>query len=225
MALTSRNPGQPFPFHVAHAQPGFVDVSAGAWTPLFEELLQGLVHAMNNRITSLSAFAELAAMDGEPIEARLLRNEVARLHAASAQVGLLAHRNPEAEALELAPQITTALGIHAHHPRMRSVECTLEQQGNPLPVRVPRWAILRLLLLLIDAAKRAGDEAGGEAVPIQLSGDDVAVRVAVRTPGSPDDDILALATTCGGTLTATHGHWVLELPSLLEVRREERQVR
>ncbi len=200
-------------------------MTAGAWTPLFEELLQGLVHAMNNRITSLSAFAELAAMDGEQIETPLLRNEVARLHAASAQVGLLAHRSPDAEALELAPQITIALDIHAHHPRMRSVACALEQEGNPLPVRVPRWALLRLLLLLIDAAKRAGDEVGGEAVPIQLSGNDVAVRVGIRTPGSPDTDVLALAATCGGTLTAADGRWLLELPSLLEVRRAERQAR
>lgn len=51
-------------------------MTEGTWTTLFEDLLRGLVHAMNNHVTALSAFAELAAMDGESIEASELRQRL-----------------------------------------------------------------------------------------------------------------------------------------------------
>ena len=128
----------------------------GEWTQLLEDLLRGLVHAMNNRVTALSAFAELAAVDDEALEIDMLRHEIHRLHEVSSLVSVLASRNDETEALELSTVLEMALEIHSHHPRMRAVPCTLEQAGAVLPVRVPRWAMLRLALLMVDAAKCAG---------------------------------------------------------------------
>ena len=197
----------------------------GAWSLLLEDLLRGLVHAMNNRITALSAYAELAAVDEEALEVDMLRREIQRLHQVSSFVSALATRSDEREALELSGVVELALEIHSHHPRMRSVPCTLEQSGAILPVRVPRWAMLRLALLMIDAAKRAGSEANANAVAIWVSGTDVAVRLDFASAEPLGRDAVELARHCGGTLSHANGETVLELPSLLELRRREKAAR
>jgi hypothetical protein len=197
----------------------------GEWTPLFEDLLRGLVHAMNNRVTALSAFAELAAVDDEALEINMLRQEIHRLHDVSSLVSVLASRNDETEALEPAAVLEMALEIHSHHPRMRSVPCTLEKAGAILPVRVPRWAMLRLALLMVDAAKRAGDDSHATTVAVWLSGNDLVVRVHLVSPEPLGSDAADLAARCGGVVSHANGEAMLELPSLLEVRRRERERR
>jgi hypothetical protein len=199
-------------------------VNAGEWTTLFDELLRGLSHAMNNRVTALSAFAELAAMDGELVETTVLRQEIARLHAVSALVGVLATRGNDTEALELRGVLEQALTIHSHHPRMRAVPCTIAQRELVLPVRVPRWALLRLMLLMVDVAKRAGETTGATGVEVHLAGDDETTTVQVSSAERLGLDAAALATMCGGTLRHAGGDWVLELPSLLALRRRERSL-
>jgi hypothetical protein len=196
--------------------------SEGAWTLLLEDLLRGLVHAMNNRVTALSAFAELAAVDDGALEIDMLRQEIHRLHAVSSLVSVLASRNDELEALEVSAVLDMALEIHSHHPRMRSVPCTLEKAGAILPVRVPRWALLRLTLLMIDAAKRAGGESHATTVAVWLSGDDAVVRLHLVSPQPLGVAAADLARRCGGVMSYANGEVVLELPSLLELRRREK---
>ena len=198
------------------------DAASGAWTLLFEDLLRGLVHAINNRVTALSAFAELAALDGETLGADVLRQEIKRLQDASALVAVLSTRSDDLEALEIRAVLEVALSIHAHHPRMRSVSCIVEQDGALLPVRVPRSALLRLFLLLIDAAKRAAEAAGDGSAYVRLSGDDAVVRALAASADSVGDDARELAAACGGTLTHADGGTMLELPSLLALRKRER---
>ena len=194
----------------------------GAWTTLFEELLRGLVHSLNNRVTAISAYAEMAAGDDESLDGEMLRSEIHRTHAVSTLIGILASRGSEPESLELRPLIDLALEIHRHHPSMRSAGCLLDQGGLVLPVRVPRWALLRLLLLMIDGASERATAAVAAPLEVRLWGDERAVRVTVAGTTVPDADLLGLASLCSGTLTKTGGELTLELPSLLELRRRER---
>jgi hypothetical protein len=196
--------------------------SEGEWTPLLEDLLRGLVHAMNNRVTALSAFAELAALDEGGLEVDMLRNEIQRLHAVSSLVSVLASRNDELEALELSAVLEKALEIHSHHPRMRSALCTVEKAGSILPVRVPRWALMRLVLLMVDAAKRAGGASDASTVAVRLSGNDAVVRLHLMSREPLGVDAADLARRCGGVVSHANGEAVLELPSLLELRRREK---
>lgn len=199
-------------------------MTGGTWTTLSEDLLCGLVHAINNRITALSAFAELAEMDGESIEAPVLRVEITRLHQVSALVGVIAIRNNEIEALDFREVLELALTIHWHHPGMRPVPCTIEQSGVGLLVRVPRWALMRLLLLMVDAAKRAGTAAHQSGVEVRLSGDEAVVRAQIVVSEPLGRDAESLTAVCGGELTCAAGVCVLTLPSLREIRRLEHRV-
>ena len=199
-------------------------MTQGTWTALLEDLLSGLVHAMNNRVTALSAFVELAAMDGNQIEPPVLREEITRLHQVNALVGVLARSHDEMEALEIRAVLELAVTIHSHHLRIRATPCTIVQSGVVPAVRVPRWALLRLLLLMVDAARRAGTAVHDRGVEVRFSGDEAAVRVQIVSSEPLGDDAESLAGACGGGLTYSAGVCMLQLPSLREIRRLERQV-
>jgi hypothetical protein len=202
-------------------------VTAGAaeWLTLSDELLVGLVHALNNRVTALSVCAELTEFgDREVLGDGVLLAEVARLQRAGALLGLLPARG-QAEALEIAPVLHDAVAIHSHHPRSRTVRCAVEIIGTPQPVRVPRWALLRLLLIMIDAAKAVGRADERREVAIELSGDSETVRV--RAPARLVESTygVGMATLCGGVLAREGEELVLSLPSLTALRRDERKDR
>jgi hypothetical protein len=196
------------------------------WRTISDELLQGLVHALNNRVAALSAFVELAKLgdeEGDPLT--VLPAEIAQLHRVNALFALLPERKAEAEALELRAVIDDAILLHQHHPRLRGEQVTVTFEGTPGVVRAPRWALLRALVILVDAAKRPGEPARGRRdVALRVLGDDAAVRVHVATALLPSADLVALTERCRGHVTRTADEIVLTLPSLRELRRRERDV-
>lgn len=199
--------------------------AAAEWLALADDLLAGLVHSLNNRVTAVSVCAELASLgDEQMLDGGMLVAEVARLQQAGALVALLAARG-HADALEIAPVLQDAVALHAHHPRMRGVECTVEVDALPQPVRVPRWALLRALLIMVDAAKSCVRDGERTTVAIHLSGD--AATVTVRAPAREGVGAYAgeMAALCGGTLSREDDTLVLILPSLTELRRGERMGR
>jgi hypothetical protein len=192
------------------------------WLALSDDLLAGLVHALNNRVTALSVCAELASFgDKQMLSDGVLVAEVARLQRASALMGLLPARGV-VEALEIGPVLDDAIAMHAHHPRMRAIECTVDARGSVEPVRVPRWALLRAMLFLVDAAKRAAQASEHGIVTLHVAAGDGVVQV--RAPAHDKSSVYAaeMAAACGGSLQSEHGALVLSLPSLSEVRRRER---
>ena len=196
---------------------------AAEWLALSDDLLAGLVHALNNRVTALSVCAELASLgDEQMLEDGVLIAEVARLQRTGALIGLLPARGHASEALELAPALEEAIAVHAHHPRMRAIECTTEREDAVQPVRAPRWALLRLLLFVVDAAKAGAQDAGRDAVTLRLSSDDQSVRVRALARASEGAYAGEMATLCGGALAREGEELVLTLPSLSELRRRER---
>lgn len=195
---------------------------AAEWLALSDDLLAGLVHALNNRVTALSVCAELAGLgDRQLLGEGVLLEEVQRLQRATALVGLLPARG-HTEPLEIAPVLDDAIEMHAHHPRMRTIECAVERVGAVQPVRVPRWALLRLLLLLVNAAKESAHEGRYGTVTINLSSNEDWVRV--RAPAREGEGPYAaeMAARCDGVLARDGEDLVLTLPSLLALRRRER---
>ncbi len=184
---------------------------------LYENLLAGIVHSMNNVVTLLGMSLELASTDDARGDIASLRSEVAQLEQLIALTATLASRSAREEALELREVLEIALTIHALNPSTRAVRCAVHVVGFIAPVRVPRPALLRVLLLMIDGAKQ-GDGAEAAPVRIDISGD--ADRVFVRAPfrGVPSRDAVAFAATCGGILAVQEGCVVFELPSLQRLR-------
>ena len=197
------------------------------WRTISEELLQGLVHALNNRVAALSAFVELAKLgdeEGDPLT--VLPTEIAQLHRVNALFGLLPERKAEAEALELRAVLDDAVLLHQHHPRLRGEQIAMTFEGAPGAVRAPRWALVRAMVMLLHAAKRPEEpaRAHGETA-LRVRADDTTVSVHVATAAAPSADLVALAEHCGGHVTRTADELVLSLPSLRELRRREREAR
>jgi hypothetical protein len=197
------------------------------WRTISDELLQGLVHALNNRVAALSAFVELAKLgdeDGDPLT--VLPTEIAQLHRVNALFALLPERKSEAEALDLRAVLDDAILLHQHHPRLRGEQVAVTYEGAPGAVRAPRWALVRAMVMLVHAARHAEEAGrrGGESA-LRVHADDTAVSVHIVTARSPSEDLVALAARCDGQVTRTGDELVLTLPSLRELRRRERRAR
>ncbi len=194
---------------------------AGTWPVLYEDLVAGIIHSMNNSVTVLGVSLELSSEDDLQSDAPVLRRELMKLISLIGLTSTLSSRSIRHEALELRSVLDLALTIHALNPATRSVACAVHVTGVVPPVRVSRSMLLRALLLLIDGAKRAHG-ADGEGVAIEVTGD--AESVVVRAPSGTtlSPDAMALATSCGGTLVAHDGWALFALPSLASVRRASR---
>jgi hypothetical protein len=199
--------------------------AAAQWAELSDALLAGLVHMLNNRVTALSVCTELATMgDDEMIAGGVLTTEMQRLQRASALIGLLPARPHQPEALELRPVLDDAIALHAHHPRTRLVACDVAAGESMQPVRAPRWALLRLMLVLVDAGKEAAAESA-RSTTFRLTSDERAAHVHVTAPGDGGPYGAAMAALCGGQLTRDGEELVLTLPTLLLLRQREHEAR
>jgi hypothetical protein len=197
------------------------------WATISNELLQGLIHALNNRMAALGALVELARLDdeeGDSLEG--IAEELTLLGEVNALFALLPERRSEPEALELSSALDDALRLHAHHPRLRRVTCEIRCDDALSPVRAPRWALVRALVLLVHAAKQAGEstpEQAGATIHLLADGPDVAVRAEI--PAQPFEEFVALAARCGARVQRDGAALTLRLPTLEELRRRERGLR
>jgi hypothetical protein len=203
------------------------DAPAGDdWRTISEELLKGLVHALNNRVAALSAFVELAKLgDEEEDPLAVLPLEIGHLHQVNALFGLLPQRGSEPEPLELRAVFDDALRLHEHHPRFRGEPVSLTFEGAPSAVRAPRWALMRAMVMLVHAAKREARSERGRGAIIRVRGDDTTIAVHVPTTEPASADLDALVAQCGGRMACTSDELVLTMPSLRELRRRERDSR
>jgi hypothetical protein len=203
------------------------DAPAGDdWRTISEDLLKGLVHALNNRVAALSAFVELAKLgDEEEDPLTVLPLEIAQLHQVNMLFGLLPQRTAEPEPLELRAVFDDALRLHEHHPQFRGEPVSLTFEGAPNAVRAPRWALMRALVMLVHAAKREAKFGHGRSAVITVHGGDTTITVRVPAPDASSADLEALAARCSGRVERVNDELVLTMPSLRELRRRERGAR
>jgi hypothetical protein len=195
------------------------------WRSISEELLQGLVHALNNRVAALSAFVELAKLgdeEGDPVT--VLPAEITQLHRLNGLFALLPERGSGFEALELRSVLDDAILLHEHHPRLRSERVAVAFEGAPAVVRAPRWALVRALVILVHSAKLAArSRHAPEGTTLRVRGDDTTISVRVAAAVEPSADLTALAERCHGSVAREAGELVLRMPSVRELRRRERE--
>ena len=196
------------------------------WRTISDELLQGLVHALNNRVAALSAFVELARLGDEEADSlSALPTEIAQLHQVNALFGLLPERRSEPEALDLREVLDDAIRLHDHHPRLRGERVAVTSEGAPGVVRAPRWALVRALVMLVHVAKRAGGSELRGGATLRISVEEAMIGVSVTTAVEPSADLVDAAQRCGGDIGRERDELVLTLPSLREMRRRERDAR
>ena len=205
------------------------------WLDLIDQALQGLHHALNNRIGSLSALIELLRLDGLPSDGTGfdgLTSELLRLEDCSRLVRLLpGDSSADAEPLILDDVLADVFLIHRFLHAVREVPVTIVPVRFVEPVRVERWAVLRVLTLLLNDAKRLAGQLG-EAARIVAESDDqwVSVEFRVGTPAVHEVPVSGrgrysetVARSFGGTVSRAAGVVALRMPTLKALRAADRQ--
>jgi hypothetical protein len=204
------------------------------WLELMDQALQGLHHTLNNRIGSLSALLELLRLDGVPADGSgfdALNAEVARLEDCSRLVRLLP-RDPVAdeEALILDDVLADAFAIHRFLHSVRDVPVTIVPTRFVEPVRVERWAFVRVLTLLLYDVKRLANQFAA-SVRVVAESDDRWLTIQFRVGASAAREIPVssngrypevIAKSLGGSVSRRTGVVELRLPTLKARRAADR---
>ena len=204
------------------------------WIELVDQALQGLHHALNNRIGSLSALVELQQLgdlppDGTGLES--LGADLTRLEDCNRMVRLLPRDSVAGEEpLILDDVLADVFAIHRYLHDARDLQVTIVPTRYVEPVRVERWALIRVLALLLADAKRLA-KSTESAVRAATESDEQWVRVEFRVGTSVAETpqpalsryAAALAETFGGKVERRAGLVELRLPTLKARRAADRR--
>jgi hypothetical protein len=198
-----------------------------------DQALHGLHHALNNRIGSLSALVELHQLGDLPTDGSgldTLAADIKRLEDLSRTVRLLPRdRVSGEEALILDDVLADVFAIHRHLHDLREMSVTIVPTRFVEPVRVERWALVRVLALLLRDAKRLARDADTNVRAVTES-DEQWVRIEFRVGTPPVIDVPTgggyaeeLAESFGGTVERKPGVAALKLPTLKARRAADRR--
>jgi len=205
------------------------------WVELVDQALHGLHHALNNRIGSLSALVELSQLgdlppDGSGFET--VAADIKRLEDCSRLVRLLPRdRVSGEEALILDDVFADVFAIHRYLHDLREQSVTIVPTRYVEPVRVERWALVRVLTMLLRDAKRLAKDASTN-VRIVTESDEQWVRIEFRIGSPPVIDVPvsggsryaeALAESFGGSVERKPGVVAFKLPTLKARRAADRR--
>jgi hypothetical protein len=135
------------------------------------------------------------------------------------------------ESLILDDVVADVLAIHRYLHDVRDVQVTIVPTRYVEPVRVERWAAVRVLTLLFNDAKRLA-KASGAGVRASTESDEQWVRVELRVGTPPIVDVPTsargryaelVAEGFGGLVTRKAGAVELRLPTLKSRRAAGRQ--
>ena len=192
------------------------------WQALSEAILRGLVHALNNRLTALSAFAELASMGEEEFTAaRTLPAELERVQRLGALFRLLATDGEAPEAVELGAVLDDAANLHRHHARVAAVPCEIVRDVPYVAVRSARRPLLRLLVLLLERGQRFAETHARPGTVLRLMVEEPWITLTLDE-GTLSPGVLSAAADCGAVAEQAGAAVVIRLPSLQALRQRER---
>jgi hypothetical protein len=205
------------------------------WLELVEQALQGLHHALNNRIGSLSALVELFQLGDLPNDGSGFENlaaDLARLEDCNRVTRLLTRdAYTTEEPLIIDDVLADVFAVHRFVHDVRDLQVTIVPTRFVEPVRVERWALLRVLILLLADAKRLAKQTSAIVRAVTES-DEQWVRVEFRIGAPPVAEIPMpargpyaeqLAQRFGGTISRRPGVAELRLPTLKARRAADRQ--
>lgn len=189
-------------------------VAPEQWLPVYEALMQGLVHACNNRVAALSGITQLheAQLSTSDEGMQQLVGEVERFRQLMVMFrSATSPRGTRREPARMGEALRTAVSLLAYHLDARRAQFTApEDPPDVEPVYLLSGDALRLSLLAYLAAA-AGAGKGGVTAAVARVADET--LVTVTAPGQEAElrarpEYAALADAAereGGSLRSTAG--------------------
>lgn len=149
------------------------EAGAGNWSALLDALLRGISHALSNRVSGLMALTGLDPADQDDEMRALIPKELGRLRDLNSLIKCIpVDRSPTLAAQDIREVIRDAVGLMALHPIGRELQWSVAESGDAQPVLAERWVLLRLVLLLADAARSDAAATGATGVCLRVIGAD-----------------------------------------------------
>ncbi len=190
-------------------------VTPAQWLPVQEALVQGLLHALNNRVAALSGIVQLyeAQLSTGEEGMQQLAGEVEKLRTLMQVLrNGLASRSSRREPVRISEALRMAATLLAYHLEARQAHYTAPDDAIDVePVYLWNGDALRFALLAYLAAARGAGRAGGVTASVARVLDETVVTVTA--PGRVDElratpEYLALQEAAGhegGMATAVAG--------------------
>lgn len=213
---------------------GPANEGVAAWIALVDQVLQGVHHALNNRIGSLSAMVELFQLGDAPpdgVGLETIAGDLARLGEANRVLRLLP-RDASAgeEPLILDDVLADVFVIHRFLHDVRDLQVTIVPTRFVEPVRCERWALLHVLTILLAEAKRLARDAGAIVRSVTESDEQtlhvqfqVGAPMLAEVPASLGTYADETANLFGGAITRRAGAVELRMPTLKARRAAARR--
>jgi hypothetical protein len=198
---------------------------ADEWLLLVDQVCHGIHHALNNRIGSLSALLELTRLGDLPPNDRAfgsLATELTRLEDCSRALRLLPRADVGEEPLIVDDVLADVLAVHTFLHDLRDTPFTIAPTRFVEPVRAERWALVRILVLILADAKRLAKTIRA-SVHATIESDDRWVRIEFRVGPQAVSEIPApsrapyaerLSASLGGSVDRREGLVELRVPTL-----------
>jgi hypothetical protein len=216
------------------------------WLRVNEKVLKGLNHKLTNRVAALEAVVTIfdPAEGPDPELVQALAAEVRQLHELLRLFRLMpAEPFAEAEACRLQDVMPQVLQLHGHHADLKEIAFELHEDKEACPILVRQSALLRCLLVVLEAAAGNALRSGVDH-PLQISytQHNTDVVISIAGPATPSQLIFsdegslihAVRTALAHAHASVDGHatpmdgydrvrYELRLPTLAEARRLERE--
>lgn len=197
---------------------------------MYDGLVSGVHHALNNRLASVSALAQLLSLGDAPgpgMEGALLE-EIRRFEETLRLLRLLPGDPADAPVPLLLPDLLPdASALFALHREVQGVRLEVEGDPEVLPIVAGERAAMRALLVLLVALGRDARRSGSGVVRLGWSGDERFVLLTGvvdgrRDEGAEVDGLEELFAPAAGEVQGVPGGYRVRMPTLPEVRRRER---
>ncbi|WKW10961.1 hypothetical protein Strain138_000194 [Pseudogemmatithrix spongiicola] len=195
--------------------PGHSAVAAEHWLPVHTALVQGLVHACNNRVAALSGITQLyeAQLSTSEEGMQQLGGEVERMRQLMAMFRLVsATGGSRREPARMGEALRSAAALLAYHLEARQAQFTAPEDSPDVePVLLLTGDPLRFALLAYLAAAAGAGKGGGVTASVARVLDET--LVTITAPGREADlrareEFTALAQAAereGGSLRSAPG--------------------
>ena len=171
--------------------PGRSEPAAAEWQRVAEDILAGICHSLNSRVTTLWGVAELVAPQGTSTGVpELLRDEIERLERSVRLLQWLCRRTGGGtEIASLGDLLQDFVELHREHRGLEGVRVTLEGDLGTPAVAVDPVALCRAVVLLLAAAARSVSGPGAVVhVSYGPAGDGAGVTIRAHGPSAAAHD-------------------------------------